>query len=195
MAALSDILYSLDEALNSPSCKSLFTNSAPFDEFLGMLNDSRARVVALLTQGVNQLSWPFNQNENKKWLHKIEVESYFSLALNVQCPHENRQLRQDVKVVFDEIQREKRKRILEWLSPISFSTRHHELRKARTPGCGTWFLKTKEFPTWVDTHGPSNLLFSGIVWPSCIISKTVQSEQGNPFSCEFPFQYLSGVTI
>lgn len=163
MAILSDVLYSLDEALNLPSCKSLFTNSAPFDEFLDMLNHLRARVAIPQTQGVGRLRWPFNEYENKKWLDRIErYKATFSLALNVQSVHENRQLRQDVKLVLDDVQLEKRKRILEWLSPISFSTRHHELRKARVPGSGKWLLESKEFTSWVDAHEPSSLLFSGI---------------------------------
>ena len=168
MAALSDILDNIDEALNSPSCNSMFTNSAPFDEFVGMLHHFKTRVDVSQTRGVARLKWPFNENENKKWLEQIErYKATFSLALNVQSIHENRKLRLDVNIVLDEAQLEKRKKILEWLSPVNFSARHEELRQGRVSGSGKWFLESKEFTSWVDAHQNSSLLLSGIRLALC----------------------------
>ena len=69
---------------------------------------------------------------------------------------------EDVKVVADEVQVEKRRKILEWLSPGSFNSRHEELQKSRVKSSGQWFLNSNEYINWVSGTGPSCLLCTGI---------------------------------
>ena len=160
MAALSELLDGLEEELNP---KSMFATSAPFEDFCGMLNHFKTRVAVAQTQGIGRLKWPFNDKENKYWLDKIErYKLTFSLALNVQVAYENRRLRQDVKIVVDDVQFEKRKKVLEWISPIDFSSQHEKLRSVRVSDSGRWFLESTEFIDWVDSHDATSLLLSGI---------------------------------
>ena len=44
MGALSDLLESLDDTLDSPSADRIFTKSTPLDEFLAMLTELKQRV-------------------------------------------------------------------------------------------------------------------------------------------------------
>ena len=70
--------------------------------------------------------------------------------------------RYDIKVVVDEVQLEKRKKILEWLSVGPFDLRHEELRQVRAENSGRWFLESEEFTKWATGRGPSCLLCTGI---------------------------------
>lgn len=96
-------------------------------------------------------------------------------------------VRDDIKVLADDTKFEKRRRILEWLSP-SFSTRHEELQKTRADNSGNWFLASEKFTCWIEGTGPSCLLCIGIRISPSDISLIAQPGRANRFSCTYvPF--------
>jgi hypothetical protein len=68
----------------------------------------------------------------------------------------------DVNDVVDTLRLEKYWKILEWLSPGNFDTRHAELQKVRVKNSGQWFLDSTQFTNWVNRIGPKCLLCKGI---------------------------------
>ena len=76
-------------------------------------------------------------------------------ALSLTC-------RNEVKVIVEDVQLEKRRKILEWLSVGSFSARHEELQKTRIQDSGRWFLDLEAFISWTNGTGPSCLVCTGI---------------------------------
>jgi hypothetical protein len=82
---LACLLDDLDETLQSPPTKSLFTAAAPLDEFEEMLDLLSARVAFPKTKGTGRLKWPFTQAENKRLIDRIgRYKATFTLALEIQ---------------------------------------------------------------------------------------------------------------
>jgi hypothetical protein len=80
MADVSTLLDSMDDAF----ILSVFTDKAPFDEFLAILKELNSRVAAPKTKGVGRWKWPFKQEENKRLISRIDrYKTTFSLALNI----------------------------------------------------------------------------------------------------------------
>jgi hypothetical protein len=52
----------------------------------------------------------------------------------------------------------KRLNILEWISPVDFSSRHEALSRERVEKTGTWLLQSDAFRNWLNGTA-SNLLF------------------------------------
>src|SRR5262245_3176272 len=71
---------------------------------------------------------------------------------NIQCQTTN---------IHCHTQGEKREKILEWLSPGSFTAKHEQLRKARVKDTGQWFLDSDQFRHWVNSAAPQTLLCPG----------------------------------
>ena len=43
---------------------------------------------------------------------------------------------------------DKKRQILEWLSPLALRERHQSIREGRVDGVGDWLLRTNEFEKW-----------------------------------------------
>ena len=56
----------------------------------------------------------------------------------------------------------RRGKILDWLSPDGFDSRHDEFRKERAENSGQWFLNSDAFKNWASWSGPSRLVCTGI---------------------------------
>jgi hypothetical protein len=67
-----------------------------------------------------------------------------------------------MKIVVEDAQSEKRRKILEWLSASNLDTRNEELQKARVNNSGEWFLNSEEFKSWTNGTKPSCLICPGI---------------------------------
>ena len=63
--------------------------------------------------------------------------------------------------VLEDLQSEKKRKILEWLSG-DYNTRHEELTRTTVENSGLWFLKSPEFSGWVTGKAPKTLICSGI---------------------------------
>jgi hypothetical protein len=63
--------------------------------------------------------------------------------------------------ILTEVQIEKRNKILDWLSPRDFNSRHKDLQKGRLADSGQWFINSEEFKGFVD-GGHSCLLCDGV---------------------------------
>lgn len=55
-----------------------------------------------------------------------------------------------------------RKKILDWLSPLSFKDKQADVFSKRRPGTGSWFLDTDKFQSWSQGEKGSTLLCPGI---------------------------------
>ena len=69
--------------------------------------------------------------------------------------------RHDVENIVEDLQSEKKRKILEWLSG-DYKTRHEELTRATVKNSGLWFLKSPEFTSWVKLKAPRSLICLGI---------------------------------
>jgi hypothetical protein len=78
--------------------------------------------------------------------------------------------RRGLQILVDDTLLEKQKKILEWLSPGSFSGRHEGLRRVRAENSGKWFFDTAEFKKWFKGKGPNCLICAGGRKLLCIIS-------------------------
>jgi hypothetical protein len=80
MAHISTLLDSMDETFIG----SVFTDKAPLDEFLAILEELNSRVAARKTKGLGRWKWPFTQEENKQLISRIDrYKTTFLLALNI----------------------------------------------------------------------------------------------------------------
>jgi len=59
----------------------------------------------------------------------------------------------------------KRVKIQEWLSDVSLSEKHQELKRRRVPGSGEWFLSSAPFLNWFQKPLPTCLLCIGTRLP------------------------------
>lgn len=57
---------------------------------------------------------------------------------------------------------EKRRKILEWISPGDFSNRHKTLSIERVEKCGTWFLQSDVYQNWLNGKTSNVLCGQGI---------------------------------
>lgn len=56
----------------------------------------------------------------------------------------------------------KREKLLEWLSPGTYNTRHEGIRRTRVEKSGEWFLYSGEFQNWVGGASSKLLICPGI---------------------------------
>jgi hypothetical protein len=176
MATLWNLLESLDDAISN---NTQFTWSASLktscQELESMLDEMNNRVKPSKTAGLNRLKWPFTMDENKRLLSRISrYKEIPNVTLNTQTVYFNLPVcllvrRSNTAIILNhttniqcQIEIEKREKILEWLSPGSFTTKHEQLRKTRVEGTGQWFLDSDEFRHWVNGAAPQTLLCPGI---------------------------------
>jgi hypothetical protein len=57
---------------------------------------------------------------------------------------------------------EKRRKILEWISPGDFSSRHEAVSKERVERSGTWFLRGDTYQNWLNGTASNLLCCQGI---------------------------------
>ena len=57
---------------------------------------------------------------------------------------------------------EKRLKILDWISPADFRSRHEAVSKERVKNSGTWFLKSHPFQDWLKGAAPNILCYQGM---------------------------------
>lgn len=57
---------------------------------------------------------------------------------------------------------EKIQKIVDWLSPLSFSDRHYDVLSRRCEGTGQWLLETREASSWLMSGDKASLWCSGI---------------------------------
>jgi hypothetical protein len=57
---------------------------------------------------------------------------------------------------------EKRLKILEWISPGDFSSRHETISKERVENSGTWFLRSDAYQNWLNGTTSNLLCYQGM---------------------------------
>ncbi|PGH16886.1 hypothetical protein AJ80_05030 [Polytolypa hystricis UAMH7299] len=160
MANLSDVLFQLQDVLDSPGASAL-TSSDLLDRADGPLIICRVELevlkdkleVASKRGGLRRLAWPFREKEVTKLVEAIERQkSMLELALTVGntavgiSTHESvHELRREFA---DSQSEERRKKILNWLSVTDPSTNYIAARSKHEVGTGDWFLNGSRFEKW-----------------------------------------------
>jgi hypothetical protein len=62
------------------------------------------------------------------------------------------------RVIQDNVERETRKDILDWISTSKHYQKHRLIQASRAQNTGTWILRREEFIQWRDKKSPSNVL-------------------------------------
>jgi hypothetical protein len=173
MCSISNLLNSLHTALmsvgtgNTVSIVTLASVSESISQLQSLLREMEARVAKPKTVGISRLKWPFSERENTGFISKIErYKANLLMALSIKGGSDmnvKSQLirRTDISAVLRDVEKDKRRKILNWLSTGS-NTRHEELKKCTVKNSGQWFLGTEEYKGWVDGTKPSCLLCHGI---------------------------------
>lgn len=173
MGAIGDQLNHLVALITSDSTSLNLSEAlgTSISEFQIMLDEMNDRVKVSQTKGWRRLKWPFTKDENGRFLSRMErYKSIINLTLNIHtvyahhpCFVDGRQIAEKIKVVIDDVEQEKRRNILKWLSIDNFKTKHEEFRSIRAENSGRWFIATKELREWVNgSESTTCLLCPGI---------------------------------
>ncbi|KAI0817325.1 hypothetical protein GGR55DRAFT_12746 [Xylaria sp. FL0064] len=72
-----------------------------------------------------------------------------------------RTIRDQIKIVLDQIDERERIEMLEWISPVQYGKHHKRVEEARTSGTCEWLLQHKRFREWDDADSSVILWLQG----------------------------------
>ncbi len=121
---------------------------------------------SLFRATINRLVWPLGKEATQKAvdsLHRctriFEMSiSTDNLALNARTYKELKAVRKDHS---DWMQSERTRKILDWLSPLDYCNKHHDIASKRHEGTGEWFLVSEKFTAWLSGSADSVLWCPG----------------------------------
>ncbi|KAH0557050.1 hypothetical protein GP486_005162, partial [Trichoglossum hirsutum] len=127
--------------------------------------------------GAEQLEWMQGDlRENNKLLGEILLD--FSRPIN--------RMRDQISDLHDNLEKSKRKEVLDWLSAVPYSKHHKNTQKDRLKGSGSWLLGRAEFREWRKSSASSVLWLHGILIDTLRedIPKNAQPEPLAYFYCD-----------
>ena len=117
---------------------------------------------------IQRAQYPFQQKTLEKLLRAISdlrdnlnlATSTLQLGVSITSLHQINQLDKDIKKLIVGQEEEKlralsveERDVINWFSPLDFSSKQNDALSRRQEGTGQWLLKSTEFSSWLDTAG------------------------------------------
>ncbi|KAF5021013.1 hypothetical protein F66182_6944 [Fusarium sp. NRRL 66182] len=148
-----------DETLKPASIKALAEPDGPLSLFRQLLQEivTKLEPQASLRRLAKHFTWPFDKKDIAEMLTSLErIKSHFSLIMQ----NDLRELVKLSNLKLDNLNNkadrseaksrdEEAIKIISWISPLSFHTKHTDILESVEPGTGTWLIEHDTFQRWV----------------------------------------------
>ncbi|KAK4462623.1 ankyrin repeat-containing domain protein [Cladorrhinum samala] len=92
----------------------------------------------------------------------------------------------DISQIRDQLQREERRKVFQWMSTIPYRLHHENNAKGLVPGSGTWLLKSHEFIDWTQSNNSSIFWLVGMMGSgkTSLVANVIDSLRNNNLTSE-----------